>query len=849
MTDPHAVRRGVPSPLTRIGRYEIGAVIGAGGMGVVHRASDPELKRPLAIKLVRDPGGAIGQERVLREAQAMARLRHPNVVPVFDVGTVHGLVYLVMPLLDGGTLGAWMREEPRPWPVVLERFLGAARGLATAHAAGLVHRDFKPDNVLLGAVGEVQVADFGLARVDSDHVAPAAGVGGGGPAITEVGAIMGTPAYMAPEQLDGGLVDAAADQFGFCVALHEGVYGQRPFDVSSHEASDLTSLRAAIRSARLRRPPPDRMVPRWLRAAILRGLRDDPGERWPSMAALIAELERRRQRPRRVLLGVGLVAVAALVVGLRMSARAPQAVVVPTPMAASEPTRWIEEPLTFRGDVIHASLSPDGRSVAATAGRDLVSVTIEGGAVRTLVRYPAVLDDTDLAWSTDGSQLAVNSLSIAELVDVATGTTTPITPSRGFPRFIGPRTMVSAFPAAKKLAFEGINASHEAWECPVPGEYQWITKVDVAGTSVFATVVHQDGRTGLVVTNRDCFVPHVHVAANDASAYAPLPDGRVFALRSAAQQPEVVEYDASGVAVGAPRRLRFGEVDLVGARPDGSLVLRRAAASWRLFSVGNGEPADVARGAASPLIAMSPDGRRLALVERVPGKDSALYVVPVDDPEERGSSVISAAVAVAWSPGGQRLAAAVVRESGVQVVEIDVVTGVIQDLGVSDASFVGQVAWLDDRRLAYLRADHRTYRWIDRVDRTSGDLVDDRAGYTFYLAASSDGTLALFWNRDQRGLWMVPSTGKARLLRKFDLGAAGAWAWSADGRTLWLADGNRIERFDPRSGKFALVRTLDLEPTASVAALFPVGSDRVVVHTVNTVSDLALLVPEAPAPR
>ncbi|MEO7729564.1 MAG: serine/threonine-protein kinase, partial [Kofleriaceae bacterium] len=189
----------------RVGRYELGEPLGAGAMGVVYRARDPELHRVVAIKLVRTSGTRRTSEAgLLREAQAMARLRHPNVVPIFDVGPADGAVFVAMPLLEGGTLRQWLRGGRRSLAEILDRFIAAGHGLVAAHAAGLVHRDFKPDNVLLSDDGEVLVADFGLARLADP--AQGSGVTGGAAeseALSQAGDVIGTPAYMPPEQLCG----------------------------------------------------------------------------------------------------------------------------------------------------------------------------------------------------------------------------------------------------------------------------------------------------------------------------------------------------------------------------------------------------------------------------------------------------------------------------------------------------------------------------------------------------------------------------------------------------------------------------------------------------------------------
>jgi len=269
-------------PGHRIGRYVVEELIGSGGMGLVYRARDVELDRPVALKFLKQtfPG-----ERLLREAQAMARLSHPNVVTVYESGTVGQSVYVAMEFVEGQTLTAWIAEEPRPWRAVVRAYLEAGRGLAAAHGAGVVHRDFKPDNVLVGNDGRVRVTDFGLARALRDDVTgksfnPAA------PLTTKMtlpGVVVGTPAYMAPEMWLGRRADAASDQFSFCVALYEGLYGNRPFPTRSDGGSSETL-------PELPAPPGGRKEPARLRRLLRRGLDADPANRYPSMEALLDEL-------------------------------------------------------------------------------------------------------------------------------------------------------------------------------------------------------------------------------------------------------------------------------------------------------------------------------------------------------------------------------------------------------------------------------------------------------------------------------------------------------------------------------------------------------------------------------
>jgi eukaryotic-like serine/threonine-protein kinase len=248
------------APGDKLGRFVIGSVLGAGGMGVVYAARDPALERKVAVKVLRD---AAAGARLVREGQALAQLAHPNVVAVHDIGEDAGRPYIAMELVDGATLGAWLRAAERSRGEVLEVLVQVARGLAAAHAAGIVHRDVKPDNVLVDRAGRARVTDFGLVDVAAS-------------------ALAGTPAYMAPEQIDGAGVDARADQFAFCVLAVEALRGKRPF-----AGDTLAELRAAIA-----RGPELGDVPRRLRRPLARGLAEAPADRFASMDALLAVLAR-----------------------------------------------------------------------------------------------------------------------------------------------------------------------------------------------------------------------------------------------------------------------------------------------------------------------------------------------------------------------------------------------------------------------------------------------------------------------------------------------------------------------------------------------------------------------------
>jgi tetratricopeptide (TPR) repeat protein/predicted Ser/Thr protein kinase len=300
-------------PGTRLGRYLAIEHIGRGGMGVVLAAYDPTLDRKVAIKLVRPDrfSGSEGKSRLLREAKALAQLSHPNVVAVYDAGEVDDDVFIAMELVDGASLSAWLGEQPRSWRDIVEVFRQAGLGLAAAHAAGLVHRDFKPGNLLIGRE-RVRVADFGLARISREpHETPSPSPRATvesllSSKLTVSRALVGTPAYMAPEQLQGLPTDARSDQFSFCVSLYEALYGVRPFS-----GATLAEHRDCVLGGRVAPPPKGKAVPSWLHQLLLRGLRVHAEERFESMPALLAALGH-EQRRRRRLIAVGAAALLAL---------------------------------------------------------------------------------------------------------------------------------------------------------------------------------------------------------------------------------------------------------------------------------------------------------------------------------------------------------------------------------------------------------------------------------------------------------------------------------------------------------------------------------------------------------
>lgn len=334
---PHELQPG-----SRVGRYVLLETIGQGGMGVVYKAYDPGLDRRIAIKIMRVALGVdtvLAKKRLMREAQALARLSHPNVVAAYDVGVFEEAVFVAMEFVEGQTARQWLEERQRTREEILAVYIEAGRGLQTAHDTGLIHRDFKPANVMVGRDGRVRVLDFGLARAhelgdettpgpeapvlaeDQDELAETIDSGMNSSQqllssdLTRVGAIVGSPPYMAPEQFLGRTPGVHADQFSFCVSLYEALYGTRPF-----AGLRTGEVKRNVLAGNVKPAPADTPVPAWLRAILLRGLSKNPEDRWPSMQALLgvlghdpdkARVQRRAARRRRALM-IGLVLLAVL---------------------------------------------------------------------------------------------------------------------------------------------------------------------------------------------------------------------------------------------------------------------------------------------------------------------------------------------------------------------------------------------------------------------------------------------------------------------------------------------------------------------------------------------------------
>ena len=355
------VATSVLAPGSLVGRFVIGARLGEGGMGIVLAGEDPDLGRPVAIKLVRaEVDQPAYRARLLREAQAMARIEHPNVVRVYEVGADRGRLFVAMELVDGVTLSTWLRVQRRSWREVVAIFGQIGAGLAFVHRAGFVHRDFKPDNVLVDRDGRARVADFGLARLDPDRVSASVSPELAA-SLTRTGMAMGTPGYMAPEQQLGGDVDARADQYSYCVALREALRGGHQPAPEDAETS----------------------IPRAVRAIVARGLSYEASARFGSMDELVAALGRATTRRTSVLVGV--IAAAVLVGGGALAIAVARSEAPAGSILASlrtEPDQVRSDPSSIPGDAAQVVLALDAPARVALA--------LDGAVEPTVIAAPAV---------------------------------------------------------------------------------------------------------------------------------------------------------------------------------------------------------------------------------------------------------------------------------------------------------------------------------------------------------------------------------------------------------------------------------------------------------------------------
>jgi serine/threonine protein kinase len=609
---------------TLVGSYRIDARLGEGGMGVVYRATDTKLSRPVAIKFLADNlFDANARRRFQREAQMASGLNHPHILTVYDVGEYADRQYLVTELVDGGTLQDWAHTEPHRWRQVVELMVGVADALAAAHAANILHRDVKPTNILISKNGYAKLADFGLAKLveDSDSARASGG------RHTATGAVVGTAAYMSPEQAMGRPLDARSDIFTFGVVLHELLAGRHPFAGET----DIVMLQSVIHAAPA--PLPDE-IPEALKTVVDKALEKDPAERYQTMRDLVVDLRRIARRssaslpqakpaPRRaapwVAWGIASTAVAALaVVAFGALRRAPVApgerieltilapdgatfggstfgsaslalssdgrrLVFPATGKDGIPRLWLRElsslaarPLSGTENGGLPFWSPDGRSLGFFSGGKLRRIDVAGGSSQVLADAQFALGG---AWAADGTIIYSAGPGPLLRISAAGGTPAPVTqPDPGFAGHVLPQLL----PDGRHILFSAVR--------------------DLVDTAIMVASLDSPGATTLI--------SHVQ----PGSFYA-APGYLLFSRDGVLMaQP----FDAARLALrGDAVPIVDGIVDAYSASQNGTLIYRRGGSESGVSEIVWRDRSGASLGAAAPAgsygdVALSADGTRLA---------------------------------------------------------------------------------------------------------------------------------------------------------------------------------------------------------------------------------------------
>ena len=663
---------GDPIAGTRVGRYILLSQIGAGGMGTVFKAVDPVLDRAVAVKMVHASSSARGRAALMREAQALAKLSHPNVVPIFDVGTVGNAVFLAMELVRGQTVSEWLKTAPTR-KQVLEVFSAAGRGLAAAHSAGLVHRDFKPANIMIGDDGRVRVLDFGLARQASagEEMPLAEGSQAGVPLPVPVTSVAGTPTYMAPEQAVGSEVDARTDVFAFCVAVHEAIYGELPFP-EPHLDEDMTRYVAQRRVGSAPAEARDRLY-----RVLRRGLSPEPMERYSTMAPLLAELsrpslaERLRQTATLVVLLMAAVAVTAVVHTLWQRHLANEKALAQAAQIQIESERAQREARRARDSTRLAmarELARDPTLVIALI-REVEEPTqqrawpsLAAMAMHSQVAL-AVLQHDDGVWtgefSPDGQHVATAYGDKAR-VWRADGRGTPVTLSG----HAGPVWRATFSPDGRRVLTVSFDHTARIWNAdgsgtPIvlehPQKLSWAAfspdgqRVATVGWDHIVRLWNSDG-TGTPIL----FLGHTERVRSVAFS----PDGQRLVTGSVDNTARVWNVDVSGRSI--ELKGHEGAINQVAFSPDGTRVVSASddgsARVWR--ADGSGSPIVLPGSKEEPVrtAAFSPDGKRVA----VGGSDGIVRVWSADgsgkpiEYDGHAGKIMS----VAFDPAGRHVLAA-----------------------------------------------------------------------------------------------------------------------------------------------------------------------------------------------
>ena len=846
-TGPTAVS---PAHLTagaKIGRYTIAGTLGSGGMGIVYRAFDPQLGRPIALKVVRPVvASPESQARLIREAQAMAKVTHPNVITVHDAGAIDEHVFVAMELVDGMDLAHWLDAQPRGWRDVVAMFEQAGKGLAAAHEAGLVHRDFKPLNVMVGKDRRVRVLDFGLARSVETPVDAAATTLPPGSnelmSLTHTGAVLGTPRYMAAEQHAGGETDGRTDQFAFCVALHLALYRTYPF-----AGDTVPELMANVIEGNVRPYPPAAKVPGWLGRIVRRGLSVRPDARFPTMGALLDEIQRGVHRARRTRwIGAAVGGVIACAIAIVVLRSPPEGAPATFPAAT-------QQQVTFTGAAIQPALSSDGRRLAfANNGEDVVVQDFENGQIRIVHTTPAILS---IQWSPTDRELLVASADGLTIVPldgsrVRTLVTCPF--AAWSPD--GSEIAMHCAPAGPLVFYNAKTWAERTVKVDLPGVV-WFLGIDWSGTTNKLLVLTEQQR-GVSLWTLEPSGANLREIYHDALGLIDAQanrltvrwnaDGtRIYLARRREQTIElgVLAYDA------VAKVAREGKAPLAGIPLDGavfavsrderSVVVSRTSSFSKIEAVVGARELTLASDALDKgHLALSPDETLLAFTSGA-GTRLRIHIVPMDGGPPTIVPASNMAISdLAWSPDGTEILYAVSRDRTPGLWRLNVATKQSVEIPAPDISETADVAWLEPNVVMYQVSGNRNFAIANLVTGDRRLLVADPShGWMFGPVASPDGRqLVATWTRDNNSPWLFSlDRDQTTQLDTVDMIPAG---WSRDGRSVYLADLAQRPRVFAIDVATRAIRVVRDAPDGASAAVASDGAAAFL--TVKDVSDLWL---------
>jgi serine/threonine protein kinase len=803
-------------------RLEVRRVLGSGGMGVVHAAYDPLLEREVAVKVIRVTGAASGaRARILREARAIARISHPNVVHVYSADAFDDQVAIVMELVQGQTLRQWLAEKTRTWQEIVAVFVEAGHGLAAAHDAGLVHRDFKPDNVMVRSDGRVCVLDFGLARaleaqsadgstvpltLDTartlsaettvtleastpvDHASPP----GAQSRVTATGALVGTPLYMAPEQHLGAPTDARADQFAFCVALYRALFGQHPFDDTTYA----TLVKSVVAGA-YRTPPMGTAVPGRVVAVIRRGLRTGIEQRFSTIQDVVAALKHRPRRSLARSFVVAALAAAMAIAGVALMLSPP-----PTPLptvrgiGAATPRR-----LTASGDVKWARVSPDGQWLLLSKSDDLVLVDVSGRTPDRLVGRHR-MGWCEPSWSYNSRAFAItDTRGLTHLYEVDASPPAAILPIRGCAVFTGVDEIAAYYLPRGEIRFLDMRSNTKR-SCQLPGTAAWVFGLDAVPDREDLLITMFDdvaGRQQLWTMTKQCEGARLR-------ATLPFPDDDTLAQTA----PEVTarwgphpdeiltivpNYSPPGASlVAVPLSAGNSPVPVLTASGLGHFSLSSAGTAYFLqgdksahvwLKKRSGELSRLTKGAEGRLLgSLTPAGDGVLILENT-GTGRALRVLPLD-----GGDVVtvglydSAELVPSYATmASNGVIAIVATQQGAPVVLLRNARGQVEPLPEAPLG-ASMASWVGDRLLLNLPGNRNFAVFENGRRRTTDLLADSSVGWAFAALGAPDGeTVAFSANRQgAQAIWTVSVA-----TRQETKVAADMWpvAWSGDGAFIY----------------------------------------------------------------